>query len=112
MEISFVSEKEATSHLNGFAYPYRIATKLLQHGGKAVQKEIDKKNFGCRICLRRKQTKEITNVSEDVANLTGGEDDADVNPFLSLLHCDLSERPAEMPSLFSFNGMRSHLKAK
>jgi len=108
MEISFVSEKEVTSHLNGFAYPYGLAAKFLRHCGKAVQKEIDKKNFGCRICLKRKQTEEIVNVSKELANSTEG----DVNPFLNLLHCTLSERPEEMPPLFSFNGMRSHLKAK
>src|SRR5258705_8484997 len=109
MEISFVSEKELTSHLNGFAYPYGLAAKFLQHGGKAVQKEIDKKNFGCRICLKRKQTEEIVDVSKEPTNPIEG----DANPPVpDLLHCTLSERPEEMPPLFSFNGMRSHLKAK
>ena len=115
MELSFVSREEVISHLNGFAYPYGIVAKLFRHGGQAVQKEINKKNFGCRICLRRKQTKDTTVAvpeSEASANPSGAEDHTDSSPLVSTLDCPLSQRPKEMPPLFNFNGMRSHLKAK
>jgi hypothetical protein len=115
MELSFVSLEEVTLHLNGFSYPYGIVAKFFRQGGQAVQREIDTKKFGCRICLRRKQAKDTAVAapeSEGSSRTVGGETHSDMGALVNILHCPLSQRPKEMPPLFSFNGLRSHLKAK
>ena len=110
MEFTFLGLPETIQYLNGFRYPYGMVAKLFRQGKKIR----DEKKFGCRICWRGKQ---VDNTPADVpggsANITGNEGCIEgTQRTMPLESCIPLERPKEMPTLFSFNGMRSHLKAK
>lgn len=111
MEFTFLGLPETIQYLNGFKYPYGMVAKLFRQG-KEIQ---DEKKFGCRFCLRRKQVNGTpANVPGGSANITGNEDFTaeGFQRTMPLESCVPLEKPKEIPTLFSFNGMRSHVKAK
>jgi hypothetical protein len=106
MQLSFLPRDERMSYLNGFplSNSYGTVTKFFRQGGKAIQKEIDMRDFGCRICLRKKQINDTSAIPGSSANPAGNKD-RDVAQ-----NCSQPKNPK--PPLFNFNGLRSHLKAK
>ncbi|KDR80128.1 hypothetical protein GALMADRAFT_136670 [Galerina marginata CBS 339.88] len=57
MQVSFPSMENILSYMGGFPYHHGLVQKLLGPGSlsNAGKKEIDRKNYGCRHCLREKQ---------------------------------------------------------
>jgi hypothetical protein len=110
------------SYLGEFPYEHGLVEKLLQRGGRSVQTEIAKKNFGCRHCLRLKQNQLAT--SMDLGSAPGEASNLVIQDSQSNRRAErvlsamvsrvqvLFEGPREKPPLFNFNGLRSHLKAK
>ncbi|KAF8884933.1 hypothetical protein CPB84DRAFT_1964901 [Gymnopilus junonius] len=143
MKVSFASEDILTC-CGVFPYHHGLVQKLLGPLSytAAGKKEIDKNNYGCRHCLRQKQSTEAAAAAAASSSPALGNGDSDSNqaaeqtsaqnPPLPLVPrggnkpelIELSaiihhmhdlgiEGPLEKPPpLFNFNGMRSHLKAK
>ncbi|KAF8960360.1 hypothetical protein BDZ97DRAFT_1834304 [Flammula alnicola] len=144
MEVSFASLDKISSHLGGYPYEYGVAQKLLGTATLTVKgrAEIDKKNYGCRHCLR---TRQVTEAAAAAAADDGKADDnlpidgsaaaegsstvpevssmgevvknirirVELSTVVHRMHDVGIEGPMERPPpLFSFNGMRSHLKSK
>lgn len=95
--------------------------KLLKKGGRLVQTEIDKKNFGCRHCWRSKQNKISASTNLDGASVetsppvVHGSRAAEgiiLQAMASRMQVDREGPREKPPPLFHFNGLRSHMKAK
>ena len=133
MSLSFESIEKLTSFLGGYPYEYGLVQKLLGPTSTSVdaKQEIERKNFGCRHCLREKMEMEAVAAAAVAAASTNQPSDvqpqgptspttkASARPTMIELKAlvyhmhDTTEGPLEKPPpLYSFNGMRSHLKGK
>ena len=132
MEISLESIEKLTFFLGGYPYEYGLTQSLLGPTSTSVdaKKEIERKNFGCRHCLRTKigteaaaaivataSTNQPSDVQPQGPTSTTTEDSPkptmiELKSLVYHMH-DTTEGPLEKPPpLYSFNGMRSHLKGK
>jgi hypothetical protein len=133
MALSFESVEKLASFLGGYPYEYGLVQKLLGPTSSSVdaKKEIERKNFGCRHCLRQKMEMEAAAAAAVATPSTNQPSDVqpqDPTPPMPKAHAkptmielkslvyhmhDTTEGPLEKPPpLYIFNGMRSHLKGK
>jgi hypothetical protein len=131
MALSFESVEKLTSFLGGYPYEYGLVQKLLgpTSASADAKKEIERKNFGCRHCLRQKMEMEAAAaVATPSTNQPSDVQPQDPTPPMPKAHAkptmielkslvyhmhDTTEGPLEKPPpLYIFNGMRSHLKGK
>lgn len=143
MQCSFTTPlDEIVGYMGGFPYEYGLVQKLLvlPTPSPAIKQEIDRKNYGCRHCLREKQVKEAAlaaaaSTNEEASTIGTAQATApatiSATPSASAKLAAVNDpqiqlsalvyRPHELgvegphdkpPSLSNFNGMRSHLKAK
>jgi len=124
MQVSLTDPHDKIAfYLGGFPYEHGLVENLLQRGGRSVQTEVDRKNFGCRHCLRLKQNQlatfmDLGGAPGEVSNLViqDLQSHGRAERFLSAMVRRaevLFEGPREEPPpMFNFNGLRSHLKAK
>jgi len=120
MQVSFLTSLDTIeSYLGGFPYEYGLVSELTQRSASfanSIKRQIEKKNFGCRHCLRKNRESSMT-ISDSVPEVLQGvggssryiELSAVAHRMLDLQIEGPRERP---PPLYNFNGMRSHLKAK
>lgn len=131
MQVKFETLQTVENYLGPHPYEYGVCKALLGPSSStpAAKAEIDRKNYGCRHCWREEQEKQAalaaaaastdgapgahTVNAQETAMDVDGNAQIDLGSVVSRLQevgiAGPKERP---PSLFSFNGMRSHLKAK
>jgi hypothetical protein len=122
MQVSLTDPHDKIAfYLGEFPYEHGLVEKLLQRGGLLIQTEIDRKNFGCRHCLRLKQNQlatflDLSGAPGEVSMIQDSQSNRRAERCLSAMVRRaevLFEGPREKPPpLFNFNGLRSHLKAK
>lgn len=129
IQLSLPMLDDVCSYLGGYPYEHGVVAKLLGPTGilPEAKAEIEAKNFGCRHCLRKAQLDEAASAdnngtSDDAssAQTTGVTMVAETSNPIELasvvhrLHDTGIQGPLTKPPtpLFSFNGIRSHLKAK
>jgi hypothetical protein len=131
MQVKFETLQTVEKYLGPYPYEYGVCKTLLgpSHATPATKAEIDRKNYGCRHCLREEQEKQVAlaaataaielNPGANVVDAQGaaigvdGNAQIDLGSVVSRLQEVGIAGPKEQPPpLFSFNGMRSHLKAK
>lgn len=135
MQCSFTTpHDDIVGYMGGFPYEYGLVQKLigLSTPEPDIKQEIDRRNYGCRHCLREKQiadaaaaasANEGDNAAQAAPATTSAPPPAGSSavkgPQIEL--SSLVHRPHDLgiegpqnrpPPLFIFNGMRSHLKAK
>ncbi|KAH9478544.1 putative mannosyl-oligosaccharide alpha-1,2-mannosidase 1B [Psilocybe cubensis] len=142
MQCSFTTPlDDIVGYMGGFPYEYGLVKKLLvpTTPPPIIKQEIDKKNYGCRHCLRDKQVKAAalaaaasTNDDATANGAAPGIPAAAIHPTSASANLAamrgpqiqlsaLVYRPHDLgvegphdkpPPLTNFNGMRSHLKSK
>lgn len=124
MQVKFEALQTVENYLGPHPYEYGVCKTLLGPSSAtlATKAEIDRKNYGCRHCLREEQEKQVAlsaaavpavAASDATATTMDVDDRIDLKSVVSRLEEVGLEGPKEQPRpLFSFNGMRSHLKAK
>lgn len=131
MQVNFETLQTVENYLGPHPYEYGVCKTLLgpSNATPTTKAEIDRKNYGCRHCLREEQEKQAalaaaaapTDAAPDAHAADGhgalmdvdGNAKIDLGSVVSRLQEVGIAGPKEQPPpLFSFNGMRSHLKAK
>ncbi|KAF5311117.1 hypothetical protein D9619_007983 [Psilocybe cf. subviscida] len=131
MQVKFETLQTVENYLGPHPYEYGVCKTLLgpSNATPTTKAEIDRKNYGCRHCLREEQEKQAalaaaaapTDAAPDAhaADGHGAPMDVDGNAKIDLgsvvsrlQEVGIAGPKEQPPPLFSFNGMRSHLKAK
>ncbi|KAF9533430.1 hypothetical protein CPB83DRAFT_845249 [Crepidotus variabilis] len=130
--------KQVEEYLGGLPYEHGLVEKFVYSNNTqaaSTRREIAKKNYGCRHCLRIKQVEAAVSATNAAAMIAGESTDTTAEPqavspaepqaasegtgqiqlstVVHRLHEVQISGPREKPpALFIFNGLRSHLKAK